>query len=430
MTRAFRAIQFGLVALTLVLFASVAHADKQKIAVLGLEAVVGANGQIDPADTKFAKELTTELRARANNSKNFTLTKDQRELVDEKLMNNCGTEQAQCMGPIGASMGADVLLFGKVANAKGGYKVSLTLVDVRKKTVLGTDPNSTVTAAETRNPGLGAWVREHYKKLTGEGGDGTLIIIAAGAGSGRILVNGDTRDTLKSGRAEVSLPEGRYRIGVEADGFKIWEQEGITISAEKPTELKPDLVKSKLDSTIPQDNTTTGTDDLISREGTVSPKKSKTMWKVAAGVGLGGAAIAGGLWIYSYTKVSGFSDYTVPDGVMFSEAGVTDVTPDHCGGKFQPVEPQNSVHMTNAEAAQGKFDTACAAASRTKWLVPTTIGLAAIGAGALIYLMVTKDGAESPPAGSTGRRTKKKRNLIVTPVVTQDNAGATLRFDW
>src|SRR5687767_13117009 len=99
MTRTLRAIQLGLAALTLVLFGSVATAGpKQKIAVLGLEAVVGANGQIDPADTKFAKELTAELRARANTSKAYDLTKDQRELVDEKLMNNCASEQAQCMG--------------------------------------------------------------------------------------------------------------------------------------------------------------------------------------------------------------------------------------------------------------------------------------------------------------------------------------------
>ncbi|MBA3501667.1 MAG: carboxypeptidase-like regulatory domain-containing protein [Myxococcota bacterium] len=414
---------------------SVSHADKQKIAVLGLEAVVGANGQIDPADTKFAKELTAELRARANNSKNFSLTKDQRELVDEKLMNNCASEQAQCMGPIGASMGADVLLFGKVANAKGGYKVSLTLVDVRKKTVIGTDPNSTITTADTKNPNLGSWVREHYKKLTGEGGDGVLIITAVGANAGRILVNGDTRDTLKSGRAEVSLPEGRYRIGVEADGFKLWEQEGVTVSSDKPTELKPDLVRSKpVDVVDPGNNTTepttTGTENLISREGTVSPKKSKTMWKVAAGVGLGGAAIAGGFWIYSYTKVDSFSSEKVPTGVRFENASVKDVTPEHCSDDFKPIEPGNMTHEANAKSINDKFDTACKHASRTKWLVPTTIGLAALGAGALIYLMVSSDSTESAPAGTTGRRAKKKRNLIVTPVVTPDNTGATLRFDW
>jgi hypothetical protein len=432
MTRTLRAIQLGLAALTLVLFGSVASAGpKQKIAVLGLEAVVGANGQIDPADTKFAKELTAELRARANTSKGYDLTKDQRELVDEKLMNNCASEQAQCMGPIGASMGADVLLFGRVANAKGGgYKVTLTLVDVRKRTIIGTDPNATVTAAETRNPGLGAWVRERYKKLTGEGGDGTLIITAAGANSGRILVNGDTKETLKSGSATLSLPEGRYRIGVEADGFKIWEQEGVTVSSDKPTELKPDLVKSKpIDTTVTpkEEDTTTGTDNLVSREGTVAPKKSKTMWKVAAGVGLGGAAVGTGLIIWSYTTMKGFEGTDVENATFTTKNGtvITKVTQEHCGGKFEAAGSPS-----NATSVQGKFDDACSAKDRMKWLVPTTIGFAAIGAGALIYLMVANDGTETQPAGTTGRRAKKKKNLIVTPVVSPDNAGATLRFDW
>lgn len=436
MPRAFRAIQFGLVALTLVLFGSAATAGpKQKIAVLGLEAVVGANGQIDPADTAFAKELTKELRSRANNSKNYDLTKESRELVDEKLMNNCGSEQATCMGPIGANMGADILLFGRVANAKGGgYKVSLTLVDVKKRTVLQTDPNATITQVETKIPGLGNWVREHYKKLTGDGSDAQLIITAVGATGGRVLVDGVTKDTLRSGSATLSLPDGRYRIGVEADGFKLWEQEGVTISSEKPTELKPDLVKSKpidIEKNPKEikdpETTTTGTQEPFSVETAVDNKKSKTGWKVAAGIGAVGTAVGGALIIWSYTQMSSFKDATVsgaqwqPNGAAEPDLTHTKVNQDDCGaGKFV---------NGNASSLNGTFSDACSAKDRMKWLVPVTAGFAALGAGALIYVMVSKDTTEERPAGATGRRQKKK-NFIVTPVVTPDGTGATLRFDW
>lgn len=439
MTRAFRALQFGLVALTLVLFGSVAHADKQKIAVLGLEAVVGANGQIDPADTKFAKELTAELRNKANNSKSFVQTKDQRELVDEKLMNNCGSEHPQCMAPIGASMGADVLLFGKVANAKGGYRVTLTLVDVKKRQQIGSDPNALVTAAETKQPALGKWVAEHYRKLTGESSDGQVIIIAAGASGGRVLVNGETRETLKSGQATLSLPEGRYKIGVEADGFKLWEQDGVTISGDKPVELRPPLEKATkpIDPTVDpdkgNDTTVTGTENLVTREGTVSGKKSKTVWKVAAAVGLGGAALGGAFIAYSYTQMSDFKGAKVNNAV-WSEDGTTPlpmhttVSESDCGsGSFIAGTGGGA---NNASDLNSKFDTACSAKDRMTWLVPTTIGLAAIGAGALIYVMVSKDDAEQRPAGATVGRRVKKKNFIVTPVVTPDGTGATLRFDW
>lgn len=431
MPRASR-IHLGLVALTLVLLGSLASAEpKKKIAVLGLEAVVGANGQIDPADTKFAKELTAELRSRANNSKGYDLTKDQRELVDEKLMNNCASEKPECMSPIGASMGADVVLFGKVANAKGGYKVSLTLVDVRKKSIIGTDPNATVTAADTRNPGLGNWVKEHYRRVTNESGDGTLIITASGAGTGRVLVNGDTKETLRGGSATVSLPEGRYKVGVEADGFKLWEQDTVTITADKTTELKPELVRTKpIDTQVPdkdpnEGNTTTGTtggDNVISTTGSVSGTKSKTVWKVAAGVGLGGAALGTGFIIYSYTKMSAFQDKTVVESTF--STGATKVDQDDCGkGTFMSAGANS-----NASDLNSSFSSACSAKDRMKWLVPTTIGLAAIGAGALIYVMISGDSTESKPANA-GRRTKK-RNFIVTPVVTPDGTGATMRFDW
>lgn len=437
---AFRAIQFGLVALTLVLFGSVASAQKAKpkIAVLGLEAVVGANGQIDPADTAFAKELTKELRSRANNSKNYDLTKDSRELVDEKLMNNCGSEQATCMGPIGANMGADVLLFGRVANAKGGYKVTLTLVDTKKRSVLASDPNATITQAELKNPALGNWVREHYKKLTGESSDGQLVIIAAGAGAGRVIVNGDTKDTLRNGTATISLPEGnRYRVGVEADGFRLWEQENVQISADKTTELKPELVKSKPIDIAPKDtkgntDTTTGTDSLTSPEGPVSETtegSSKLGWKVAAGVSFGAAAVTGAFWIIKYRDYRSFDPDT--RGLTFSRDGkpdnnikVSTFDRSDCKGEFAMAATDGG----DPKAANNALDSACSAHRQTFYFGAATVVFAAAGSVAL-YMALRKDGTEERPAGA-GRRVKKKKNLIVTPVVTPDGTGATLRFDW
>jgi hypothetical protein len=44
---------------------------------------------------------------------------------------------------------------------------------------------------------------------------------------------------------------------------------------------------------------------------------------------------------------------------------------------------------------------------------------------------MSKDNTEQAPTGNaTGRRVKTRRNLIVTPVVSPDGTGATLRFDW
>lgn len=429
MTRA--SLHLCFVGLTMLLLGTVAQAGpQQKVSVLGLEAIVGANGQIDPADTQFAKDLSRELRSRVNNSKNYTLTKDTRELVDEKLMSSCGSEDPACMGPIGKAVGADVVLYGNVKNARGGsYVVTLTLVDVKRRAKINTD-TGTVPAADTKNPGLGNWVREHYRKLTNENSDGTLVVVAAGAGDGRVLVGNDTKEKLRSGRAEITLPEGRYKVGVEADGFRLWEQEGVTISAGERTELKPDLLKSKpIDPTVTPkdpDEGTTGTQDLISREGTVSAKRSnKLPWKIVAGVGLGGAAVFGGVWAYQWTKINKYESntpsttFTLNNGMpKTSTGGAVSVGADDCDkGNF----PEGSDDRS-------RFNAACKAHDRTAWLIPTTVGLAVVGAGALIYVMVSKDDSEQRP--TTAGRQKKHRNLVVTPVVTQDGTGATLRFDW
>ena len=423
-----------LVILTLVLLGSVAYAGpKQKIAVLGIEAVIGANGQIDKADVDFAKELTKELRSRVNNSTMYELTKDQRELSDEKLMGNCGAEHPSCMAPIGASMGAEVMLFGKVENAKGGYKVSLKLVSVAKKQQIASDPNAFIAAADTRGVGLANWVREHYRKLTGEGSDGQLVISGAGSGGGNVYVNGDLKDTLKNGTAKLTLPEGRYRVGVEADGFKLWEQEGVTISSEKPTELRPELAKKDSggggEIEKPGGGTTTGTEGVISREGTVTTKKkSKTMFKVAAAVGLGGAAITGAIWgIQYFGPISDYKSLGRSDlaGLNHS-SGKTTIGQGQCGGTFSAADSSDTAAVGRAETANKKFGKACDGYDLTKIMIPTTIALGLVGGAALVYVLVSKDDDTERVSG----RQKKRRNLVVTPVVTPDGTGATLRFDW
>jgi hypothetical protein len=413
-----------LVILTLVLFGSAALAGpKQKIAILGLEAVVGSDGQINAADTAFAKELTRELRSRANNSKDYEPTKDQRELSDEKLMNNCASENPQCMAPIGASMKADVVLFGKVSNLSGkGYKVTLTMISVSRQKQLQNDPNAVLTAAETKNPGLGNWVREHWRKVTGETSDGTIVVMVPGGVSGRVLVDGEVKETFKSGQATVVLPEGnRYRITVEADGYKTWEKDNVVVAGEKTVELKPEL--SRVDVKVikdPSENVVKDPNEgVIERQGTISKPsgKTRTVFKVAAIVGLTGAAVAGAAWYFYYDKTKFDLDgNNVTDGTGETVPELTDADCDRKDLMFSK--------------GDSGFRDACNGYSKTRWLIPTTIGLGVIGGAALVYLLVSKGNSEQQPTGATGRRVKTRRNLIVTPVVSPDGTGATLRFDW
>src|SRR6186713_2084649 len=125
----------GLGLLLLAMLSSVASA-KPKIAILGLEVI----GSLDPDQVKLAKQLTNGLRERASAGTGpFELAPNSdKELVDEKLMNNCGTEALICMAPIGLAMKADYLMWGKIEKVDKGFHVTIKLIRVATKLPLPT----------------------------------------------------------------------------------------------------------------------------------------------------------------------------------------------------------------------------------------------------------------------------------------------------
>jgi ornithine cyclodeaminase/alanine dehydrogenase-like protein (mu-crystallin family) len=102
----------------------------KKIAILGLE-------PMHHVDLQFTTDLTEALRTRAKTGIGaYELAPDtNRELIDEKLLNNCDNEETGCMSAIGAGLGADVIMYGRVELGGGGYAVTLKILDVNKKRV-------------------------------------------------------------------------------------------------------------------------------------------------------------------------------------------------------------------------------------------------------------------------------------------------------
>src|SRR5687768_13650413 len=103
-----RALSLSCLALFLVGMSTPAFA-KPKIAVLGLE-VVDQSGTPTATDTQAAKELSEGLRARANlGAGPYQLAPGaDKELIDQKLLNNCDNEAPACMAAIGNQLGAEV----------------------------------------------------------------------------------------------------------------------------------------------------------------------------------------------------------------------------------------------------------------------------------------------------------------------------------
>ena len=171
-----RALSLTCTALVLLGLGGSAFAAKPSIAVLGLE-VVDLNGTPTPADTQAAKELSDGLRARAKAGTGpYQLAPgSDKELIDQKLLNNCDDEKPSCMSAIGNQLGADILMFGRLEKQGRQYQVSMKVLDVGRKTVLKTSSDM-IPVGEASGAALQGWAKKIYAKLTGESAGGTIVV--------------------------------------------------------------------------------------------------------------------------------------------------------------------------------------------------------------------------------------------------------------
>ncbi|HEY5925250.1 MAG TPA: hypothetical protein VIV11_26385 [Kofleriaceae bacterium] len=135
----------------------------KKVAVLGLE-LIGKYGPDAPVVTMV---LNTTMREAAKKEGPFAVAPNtDKELVDEKIMNNCASESPQCMAAIGANLGVDKLAFGKIEQTQQGYRITVKLLDVAKKSIEGSG-DFLMPTAEAEAEGLDKWGREVYLRLVG-----------------------------------------------------------------------------------------------------------------------------------------------------------------------------------------------------------------------------------------------------------------------
>ncbi|MEJ7601514.1 MAG: PEGA domain-containing protein [Kofleriaceae bacterium] len=400
MTRAFSSV-----CLALVLIAAGASSAlaKTKLAILGLEVTASSGGKIDEEVGKVAKDLTGALRKRVDTgATNYQLVKDgEKELVDEKLMNSCESEKADCMAQIGAGLGADVLIYGKIEKQPGkGYQVSLKLLRVNGKAIESwAEP---IQARETGAADLARIAKKGFAALTNENTDGWLVV-KTNIDRGTVLINDKEVGTLSSGTARINdLPEGRHTLAIEpAEGTKYarWEDK-ITITAGKATER--DIELKQLGPRIDCDPKVSL--DCGGTVGDGGKKSSTTVWK---GVMIGGIAIGAagaGYWVYNFSKLKDFRDQT-------------------------HVEPPSTTCIDNV-AGSDACDNGKKASTRTWIGGGVAVGGVVIATIGLLKAYVFNNSSESSSPTSTVGRQRKKRQIAITPIVAPDGGGATFRLDW
>ncbi|MBA3460314.1 MAG: PEGA domain-containing protein [Deltaproteobacteria bacterium] len=407
MTRALSSICTAL--LLVGLLCSQAFAGKPTVAVLGLE-VYDATGQIDQGTTQVAKELTDALRSRAKMPSGPYQFQpgSEKELIDEKLIKNCDNEAVACMSQIGKDLGADFLIYGRIEKKPDGFQVSVNLLNVNKKKFEKAKSPLTVPHAAAKEPQqVLAVASKAYNELVGVVSNGTLIV-RSNADRGTVLLDNEPKGSIASGSLTLSLPEGPYRLIVEADGFERSTEQKITVRSGETTTQSVQLLEMKKDN----GNNTRKPDELTHTiTGTTSTTKSnvwKPMFVASVIVGLS----AGGFWGFSYYK----------------EQSAADKVAGELSGNH-PALSQSDCSNAMYKAESKSFKDAC------KYRDWTTYGI--IGTGVGVALMAVTgymafgrgDSETSTRTGMTGKRVQKP-TIAVTPILQPNGGGAAFRIDW
>jgi len=396
-----------MVVLLLVMGGKAWAGGKPPIAILGLE-VYDNGGGIDPETTKAAKDLTAALRDRAKAGTGmYAPVAAEKELIDEKLLNNCDTEAPQCMAAIGTGLSAEALMYGKIERSTQGntqiYKVSIKLLNVNRKQLVSSIVE-TLPLSESTGVRASTHAKAWYAKLAG-GSSGGTVVVKANIDRGTVMVDDDAKGNLASGALTLNgVSEGRHTLAIEAKDYQRYET-SITVRNGETLPHTATLVEMPRKST----GTTKPTGEPLSVEGTVTTKSGSGIWKP---VFYGTAAVeagAIGYTIYEYVQSGSKADHILAGEIP---AGKMRATQDDCATAVKG----------------GRLNSVCGYYDRYTigWVVSSVVGVAVVGS---FYMAFIRDRDHTEPRTANGGH-RKRRELAITPVVTPDGGGATLRFDW
>ena len=428
--------------LCLVGLSSATAVAKPLVAVLGLEVVDRSNGGsgTDQAATKFASELSVALRDRAvaGGPYNLQVNAD-KELVDEKLIKSCDSEQPTCMAPIGIDLGAAYLIYGSIEKRSGGYIVKVLLLNVARKSIEKTWLPSLLPFADAKDKesqGFKDFARKGYNFLTGTNATPLRISVTnTNVDRGSVLIDGDERGALIQGTASIAgVAEGKHRIAIEVGGFQRYEA-NVTVTADEP--LTPiTLIPLPDDKGVIETHHKPCGPDSMTCTGSVSSSNgsSNTLWKTTAVTGFVVAAVAGGIMGWEYHNINAFDGKSIPlknaAGMVITPDGMPLTTRAYSSDECNDTSGSNPGGAVRHNPGNSIYDKACTGVAASHFLIPITIGAAFVGVAGLIMALHHSDDEQRPPSGSTVGHRQKKSSFAVTPVISPDGAGATVQIDW
>jgi hypothetical protein len=254
----------------------------------------------------------------------------------------------------------------------------------------------TLPLADSTGVRAAAHAKHWYAKLTGSNTGGT-VVVKANTDRGTVLLDEEAKGNLASGTLTLTgVPEGRHTLAIEAKDHQRYEA-SITVRNGETLQQPVTMVEmSKKPAPAPPAGGPTGPD------GTVTKKSGSNIWKPV----FYGAAVleAGAIGFSIFAAVQSQNEADKITGGPFTEANCDDE------------------RKSNELAAACKWHDRQVAG----WVVSGVVGAAVVGSFYMAFLR-DRDHAETRTASGVRR---KRRELAITPIVTPDGGGATLRLDW
>lgn len=396
--------------------ASVATAEaKPSVAVLGIE-VISKSGRVDAKTTNIAKKLTAELRRRASiGSGPYQLAPNSnKDLLELKLLSDCASEARGCMSKIGQDLKADRLLYGKLEALPGkGYQVSLNLLNVSKKT-MERNTSDLIPLSDVGSSGIQKWARTLYNRLSGIPSQGS-IVVKANVSSGTVSVDGEGKGSLSGGQLRISgVSAGSHKVRIESPGHEPFESEVVVTSGESST-VNATLTARAVGGTAGGGSKK----DKVKSPGSTA---RVLFWTSLVVTGLGATAVTvTGLQVRGSLKEDqekAVRDWQNANGTELDQGNACS---DAAG------RPDSD---TLAKAVVDACDAGKSRATLTNVFLGATVA-SALAAGYFYWKGYVKAKKGSSGEKMTRKsRSKRKRNVVVTPHVGPNHLGAGVAIEF
>jgi len=292
------------------------------------------------------------------------------------------------------------VLYGKIEKVTQtnppSYRVSLKLLNVNRKQLVSSTVETLPLAGAT-GTGPSTYAKAWYAKLVGINTGGT-VIVKANLDRGTVMLDEEAKGNLASGTLTLSnVPEGRHTLAIEAKDYQRYEA-SITVRNGETLPHNATLSEmSKKTAKTPKTPKPPPTGEPSSKEATVATTSGSNVWKPV----FYGTAIA----------EAGAIGFTILEWRLATSHAPPGTNDSMCKDSIPAGLGRSCSENTFNQIGFG---------------VSIAVGAAVVGS---FYMAFIRDRGHSETQTANGGH-RKRRELAITPVITPDGGGATLRFDW